>query len=1030
MKKIFFSLLFTGLLFNSLANRSMLSDNALKSVVKQQIPRRAEVLFLGNTSTHHNSTKYAPWLSIPLFKAGINITYTVDTNDLNAENLSKYDGLIIYANYNTISPAKEKALKDFVEGGKGLIPLHSASACFTNSAWYTQTVGAQFKSHKTGDFTAKNVNTTHPVMKGISEFETWDETYVHSNINPDMTILQERVDGATREPWTWVRNQGKGRVFYTAYGHNDSTWTKPGFLKLVENGVLWAIGDKVKEQVAQLNIPVATYEDAVIPNYEKRNPAPKFQLAFTPEQSMKLMQVPVDFEVKLFAAEPDIINPIAMTWDEKGRLWVIETVDYPNTISKDDGIGDDRIKICEDTDGDGKADKFTIFADNLNIPTSIVFVNGGVIVSQAPNFIFLKDTNGDDKADIRENIINGWGKRDTHAGPSNLKYGFDNKIWGVLGYSGFDGIVGNKTMKFKQGVYRFTPDGKNLEYLASTSNNTWGLGFSEENDVFISTANNTHSAYYSMSNQYMKRTLDGLSVQQVKKIDGHYEMHSMTPNLRQVDVFGGFTAAAGHNLYTARNFPKSYWNRTAFVCEPTGRVVHNAMLEREGSGFIEKDGWNLLASSDEWVAPVQAEVGPDGAVWIADWYDFIIQHNPTPSTERGGYQAKNGDGNAYINPLRDTNRGRIYRIIYKQAKPYVPIKLSKNDAKGLLAALENDNMFWRLTAQRLLVESKNQTILPGLYKIIGNQKVDEIALNSPAVHALWTMNGLGVLNGSNKEALQAATKALSHPAAGVRKAAVEVLPKTLQTLEAIQKSGLLNDPDLRTRMAIMLVISDMPASDEMGRLLYQATLKPENGKDVLLEQALFTAILTHQKGFLNAYPKSSKLVGIELKDMNLSQRIFKSIDDFLTINKPVETSAAIIKTTQPAVKTAPVAKIVIKVVKNVMKYDKTLISVKAGKKVIISFENPDFMQHNLIIIMPGTLQKVGEAADALARNPKAGQMDYVPQMQEVLYSTKLLNPGESFTLQFTAPTKPGDYPFLCTFPGHWRIMNGIMRVIK
>jgi azurin len=528
----------------------------------------------------------------------------------------------------------------------------------------------------------------------------------------------------------------------------------------------------------------------------------------------------------------------------------------------------------------------------------------------------------------------------------------------------------------------------------------------------------------------MKRTLDGLSVQQVKKIDGHYEMHSMTPNLRQVDVFGGFTAAAGHNLYTARNFPKSYWNRTAFVCEPTGRVVHNAMLEREGSGFIEKDGWNLLASSDEWVAPVQAEVGPDGAVWIADWYDFIIQHNPTPSTERGGYQAKNGDGNAYINPLRDTNRGRIYRIIYKQAKPYAPIKLSKNDAKGLLAALENDNMFWRLTAQRLLVESKNQTILPGLYKIIGNQKVDEIALNSPAVHALWTMNGLGVLNGSNKEALQAATKALSHPAAGVRKAAVEVLPKTLQTLEAIQKSGLLNDSDLRTRMATMLVISDMPASDEMGRLLYQATLKPENGKDVLLEQALFTAILTHQKGFLNAYPKSSKLVGIELKDMNLSQRIFKSIDDFLTINKPVETSAAIIKTTQPAVKTAPVAKIVIKVVKNVMKYDKTLISVKAGKKVIISFENPDFMQHNLIIIMPGTLQKVGEAADALARNPKAGQMDYVPQMQEVLYSTKLLNPGESFTLQFTAPTKPGDYPFLCTFPGHWRIMNGIMRVIK
>ena len=248
MKKVFFLLLFTTFLSISLANKaSLMIGYSTKSAVEHQIPRRAEVLFLGNTSTHHNSSKYAPWLSIPLFKAGINLTYTVDTNDLNAENLSRYDGLIIYANYNTMSPAKEKALRDFVEGGKGLIPLHSASACFTNSAWYAQTVGAQFKSHKTGDFIAKNVNTTHPVMKGISEFETWDETYVHSNINPDMTILQERMDGATREPYTWVRNQGKGRVFYTAYGHNDSTWRKPNFLKLVENGVLWAVGDQVNE---------------------------------------------------------------------------------------------------------------------------------------------------------------------------------------------------------------------------------------------------------------------------------------------------------------------------------------------------------------------------------------------------------------------------------------------------------------------------------------------------------------------------------------------------------------------------------------------------------------------------------------------------------------------------------------------------------------------------------------------------------------------------------------------------------------
>ena len=118
-----------------------------------------------------------------------------------------------------------------------------------------------------------------------------------------------------------------------------------------------------------------------------------------------------------------------MAWDERGRCWVAETSDYPHGV-KPGGEGNDRIKICEDTDGDGKADKFTVFADGLNIPTSLTFANGGIIVAQPPRFLFLKDTNGDDKADVRQDIMTGWGIGDTHAGPSNLKYGLDNKIWG------------------------------------------------------------------------------------------------------------------------------------------------------------------------------------------------------------------------------------------------------------------------------------------------------------------------------------------------------------------------------------------------------------------------------------------------------------------------------------------------------------------------------------------------------------------------------------------------------------------------
>ncbi|QCR21170.1 PVC-type heme-binding CxxCH protein [Pontibacter sp. SGAir0037] len=872
MKKITLLCLFIGLLFYACTDRARVNESDSLADKKDNTPRRAEILFLGHDSKHHDSGKYAPWLATALFNSGINLTYTQSLEDINEDNLSKYDGLVIYANHDNISPAQEKALQKFVEGGKGLIPLHSAAGCFKNSEWYLKTIGGQFKSHGEGTFTANITNASHPVMQGLSEFITWDETYVHQNINQDMTVLMERVEGNTREPYTWVRKQGKGRIFYTAYGHNDSTWTNRDFLKLVENGIFWAVGDRVQGLVAKYNIPdFDIYSTLNISDYTKRYEVPRLQEAVPAAEAHKLIQVPADFELQLFAAEPDIMNPIAMAWDERGRLWVVESVDYPNTFKETDGEANDRIKICEDTNGDGRADKFTVFADDLNIPTSIVFANGGIIVSMAPDFVFMKDTDGDDKADVFEKVLTGWGKNDTHAGPSNLQYGFDNKIWGVVGYSGFNGTVNGNPLRFGNAVYNFKPDGQDFEFLANTSNNTWGLGFSEDNNVFISTANNTHSAYYSMPGKYTMRKLPELtaqaeggqpaaqnSVEPVQKIDGHYEVHAMTPNLRQVDVIGGFTAAAGHHLYTARNYPKEYWNRIAFVTEPTVRLTHNAIIEPDGAGFAEKDGWNFMASSDEWFGPVHAEVGPDGAVWVADWYNFIIQHNDfverqspvklvLPNTVQ---PQERGQGNAMVSPIRDTNHGRIYRVVYKKAKPYKPLKLSVNDTKGLLAALENDNMFWRMTAQRLLVESKNMEALPGLYKIIGNQKVDEIGLNSPAVHALWALHGLGALNGANTEAINVAVQALSHPAAGVRKAAVQVLPKTEQGVTAIQKSGITKDKNLNTRKAAFLAMVAFPADVALGKLIYEASLVPENAQDDWIAKALFAAAIAHEDGFL------------------------------------------------------------------------------------------------------------------------------------------------------------------------------------
>ncbi|RYF53717.1 MAG: dehydrogenase, partial [Cytophagaceae bacterium] len=404
------------------------------------------------------------------------------------------------------------------------------------------------------------------------------------------------------------------------------------------------------------------------------------------------------------------------------------------------------------------------------------------------HMLFLQDTNGDDKADVKKVVFTGFGTYDTHAGPSNLHYGFDNWIWGSVGYSGFKGKIGADSVKFSQGFFRFKPDGSKLEYMTSTSNNTWGLGFSETGDIFGSTANNSHGWYMAIPNRYYHGAAH-IRENGSRSTDTHKDMKPITEKVRQVDVFGGFTAAAGHNLYTARVFPKKYWNKIAFVSEPTGHILHQNVMQKTGTNFEDAEGFNLVAGADEWFAPVFAEVGPDGAVWVVDWYSFIIQHNPTPKG------ATNGSGNAYDTPLRDFTHGRIYRVGYKNAPAYTPMALSKDRPAELVAALKNTNMFWRTTAQRLLIDRNNKDVVPQLIGLVNDQSVDEIGINPAAIHALWTLQGLGALDGSNNTATLAATAALKHPDAGVRKTAIQVLPHTQETVNTLLKVDLLNDKE-------------------------------------------------------------------------------------------------------------------------------------------------------------------------------------------------------------------------------------------
>jgi uncharacterized protein len=844
----------------------MLACPSVPTMADEPPSKPLTVLFLGDQG-HHRPGDRAPQI-IPLMATrGIEITYTEATSDLNPQTLAKYDVLMIYANTERIAPEQEKALLDYVENGGGFAPIHCASYCFLNSPKYIALVGAQFKSHGTGEFDVKVVDAASPIMKGLQPFKTWDETYVHAKHNEkDRHVLQVRDEKGADEPWTWTRTQGKGRVFYTAYGHDQRTWGHPGFHDLIERGLRWAAH---KGEVFDSRPKVAAglkplqYQDAPseIPQYVQGrswgtmgDSIKKMQLPLNWEESIKHMAVPKGLEPRIFAAEPEIAKPIAIAWDHKGRLWIAETVDYPNNLQRF-GNGHDQIKICEDTDGDGDADKFTIFADKLSIPTSLAFANGGLIVHQAPDTLFLQDTDGDDKADVRKTLFTGWGTSDTHAGPSNLRYGVDNWLYGIVGYSGFNGTIGGEHHQFRQAIYRFKPDGSKMEVLRNTNNNSWGVGISEEGLIFGSTANGCPSVYIPIPNRYYEKVRGFTAGGVLPNIADTNRMFPVTDKVRQVDWFGGFTAGAGHALYTARAYPKPYWNSTAFVAEPTGHLVATFALEKRGTDFASHNEWNLVASDDEWTSPVAAEVGPDGAVWISDWYNFIVQHNPTPR----GFST--GRGNAYETPLRDKTHGRIYRIspVGSPSKT-MSRTLDPIDGPGLVAALKDDNMFWRLHAQRLLIERGKKDVVPALIELVKDQSVDAIGLNPGAIHALWTLHDLGELKKLGPP-LDAALLAFRHPSSGVRRAAVQVvqpdgpekavLPLGGQTTAMIMVQVLL-DPDPQVCLAALLALADTPESLDVGEMLVEALDLGKVDGDRWLPDAATAAAAAHARPFLKA----------------------------------------------------------------------------------------------------------------------------------------------------------------------------------
>ncbi len=682
----------------------------------------------------------------------------------------------------------------------------------------------------------------------LSDVTNLTDTYLKHFDAVVHTMPDAEIAAAQQKMLDGFKSAGKGLIKYAE---------RPADTVLRE-GVIGAISKRAKAdwEAFLASRPPLQRLPGEVPNYERRPEPVKYQAPLSPRDSMRRTQVPADFDLQLFAAEPDVVKPIYVGWDERGRAWVVEALDYPHGLVEEGQPGKANIKICEDTDDDGKADNFTIFADKLNLPTALVFVNGGLIVSEARHMLFLKDTNGDDKADVREVRLPGWGIGDSHAMQSNLGRGFDNWLYGAVGYSNFRGNVGGKDLQFGQGVFRFKADGSALEFLHQYNNNTWGFGLNAHGDVFGSTANGNPSFYGYLPAHIVTPTQPGYgrrggggfrpgyqlgpdnaggsSAPQVRRLPSArslapgMRMHPNTPNVRMVDNFGGYTAASGHAFVVSDALPARLQGK-ALVTEPTAKLIGIMDIQRDGGGYKALDGRNLLASTDEWMSPIFADIGPDGAIWVIDFYSFVIQHNPTPSIQSAGIQAETGRGGAYKteNDLRDQTHGRIYRIVWKDGPKSSIKSLAKAKASELVAALDSGNQFWNLTAQRLIVDNKMTDAAPALKK-----RVRSGTGRKGAIHALWSLEGIGALDKDTHQ------NALLDKDPALRRNAIRALPANEAGRQLFFSSGVIQDPDLLTRQVAFVKLAEFQTIPEIQTVVAQLPRAAINTNDTFLNDTL------------------------------------------------------------------------------------------------------------------------------------------------------------------------------------------------
>lgn len=456
----------------------------------------------------------------------------------------------------------------------------------------------------------------------------------------------------------------------------------------------------------RLQDPTAYIDEKPDPIYGEHVRTTSFQ---SPAEELKDFSLPPGFEVTLFASEPEITKPINMAFDEKGRLWVTQSSEYP--IKAGPGLGTDRISILEDTDQDGKADKITDFANDLNIPIGIQPVKDGAIAFSIPNIYRFYDTNGDDVADKREILLGPFETKDTHGMINNLFRGLDGWIHASHGYSNVStvsGKDGNSITMTSGNTFRFTMDGQHVEKTSDGRINPFGSDLDK------------WGYHYSAD-------CHTLPIYQIIWNGNYTQWGKMEPNMGHAPTMMDYglnsTALSGLVYYTDNQFPEEYQNSFYSGDVVTCRISRSTMAFNGSTPKASRKA-DFLVSKDPWFRPVDIKIGPDGAMYIADFYNSIIGHYEVPLDH----------------PERDRNSGRIWKITYNGSQKS-PVDWSAVNLDFLIEKLGDPILQTRIMATDEIVDRFSTSAIPVLKKLVANGGM----LDIQNVQVLWALFRLDAL---------------------------------------------------------------------------------------------------------------------------------------------------------------------------------------------------------------------------------------------------------------------------------------------